>query len=280
MTPGRLLFLLLALPGILLGGCVDVDTLIQVRTDGSGTVTQKVMVSERLVAPLRALTEGLGGGEVEGRSLVMPDEADMAARAEAMGPGVRLLDVQARRRDDAEGYVARYAFDDVRALRINQNPGNLAPTAGAGAQRLGGAEHITFDFSPGPPAELTVVFPERGGREAEPRPPRGRPDGPGPDDLRAQFGNLFKGLRVAMAVQVEGTVLETDATHREGSRVTLMAIDFEELLAAPEYLDELAERRPRSLEEAKELLRDFPGIKLELAPVIRIRFVDYGLRAI
>ncbi|MDZ7754252.1 MAG: hypothetical protein U5S82_22090 [Gammaproteobacteria bacterium] len=270
---------LLALGVLLLGGCVDVDTLIQVRTDGSGTVTQKVMVSERLVAPLRALTEGLGG-DGKRRSLVMPDEEDMAARAEAMGPGVRLVDMQERRRDDAEGYVARYAFDDVRALRINQNPGNLAPGAGAGTRRLSGAEHITFDFSPGPPAELTVMFPDRGGREVEPRPPEDRPGGPGPEALRAELGELFKGLRVAMAVQVEGTVLETDATHRDGPRITLMAIDFEELLAAPEYLDELAERRPRSLEEAKELLRDFPGIKLELAPAIHIRFVDYGLRAI
>jgi len=85
---------------------------------------------------------------------------------------------------------------------------------------------------------------------------------------------------VAMTVQVEGMILETDATHRDGSRVTLMVIDFEELLEAPEYLDELTERRPRSLEEAKELLKDFPGIKLELAPAIHIRFTDYGLRAI
>lgn len=280
MTVSRLLFLVLALPGILLGGCVDVGTLIQVRGDGSGTVTRQVMVSERLVAPLRALTEGLGGGDGKGRSLVMPDEEDMAARAEAMGPGVRLVDMQERRRDGAEGYVARYAFDDVRALRINQNPGDLAPGAGAGSGRLRGAEHITFDFSPGPPSELTVMFPERGRGEVEPRPPRGGPGGPDPEALRARLGELFKGLRVTMTVQVEGTVLETDATHRDGPRITLMAIDFEELLDAPEYLDELAARRPRSLEEAKELLRDFPGIKLELAPSIHIRFVDYGLRAI
>ncbi len=280
MTTSRPLSVLLAALGALLGGCVDVDTLIQVRTDGSGTVTRTVMVSERLVAPLRALTEGLGGDDGPRQSLVMPDESALADRAEAMGPGVRVLDVEERRGDEAEGYVARYAFDDVRGLRINQNPGDLTPAAGAVAGRLGGAEHITFDFSPGPPAELTVRFPERDGTAVEPRPPGDRSDAPGADALRAQLGSLFKGLRVAMAVQVEGIVLETDATHRDGPRVTLMAIDFEELLSAPEYLDELAERRPRSLEEAKELLRDFPGIKLELAPVIRIRFMDYGLRAI
>ncbi len=280
MTALRPLSLLLASLGVVLSGCVDVDTLIQVRTDGSGTVTRTVMVSEHLVAPLRALTEGLGGGDGQRRSLVMPDEAALVARAEAMGPGVRVLDVQARRGDEAEGYVARYAFDDVSGLRINQNPGNLAPAAGDAAAGLGGTEDISFDFSPGPPAELTVRFPQRGEPRADPRPPPVGPEGPGSEALRARLGNLFKGLRVAMTVQVEGMILETDATHRDGSRVTLMVIDFEELLEAPEYLDELTERRPRSLEEAKELLKDFPGIKLELAPAIHIRFTDYGLRAI
>lgn len=275
--PSPLRLVLLALIAVLLGGCVDMDTVVKVRGDGSGVITERVLIDTRLLAPLRALGEGFGGKQGEAFSLF--DEAQLAARAEAMGEGVWLMDVDQRRDSDAEGYIARYGFSDVSRVRINQNPGELTP---GNARGLAGEEYITFDFTPGTTAELTVHMPGRAKEPGKAPPGSGtRPELPAPGTPgRAGLEALFKGLRVAVAVEVQGLILETDATHHSGERVTLMEIDFEKLLSAPEYLDKLTEERPRSLEEAKRLLKDFPGIKMELAPEVTIRFRDYGLRAI
>lgn len=262
-----------------LTGCVDVDTVVRVRGDGSGTVTERVLVSSTLFAPLRALTEGLGGDP----AFSLLDEEALAARAQAMGEGVQMVDATKRRTGDAEGYLVRYAFPDVRRLRINQNPGHAAPPAGDSAVRhLTARELITFDFTAGDVAELTVHFPRAGAGGAA-----GEDDPTGPPPVsadggteRARLETLFRGLRVAVAVEVYGTIVATDATYRDGPRVTLMELDFEELLKAPGHLDRLTERRPRTLEEAKSLLEDVPGLKVELAPEVRIRFRGYGLRVI
>lgn len=275
-------FLLIALLALGMAGCIDVDTVVQVSADGSGTVRERVLVSRTLTAPLRAMTEGLGrlqGGDPPLEPFSVLDRERLARRAERMGAGVSLVAADPVEDETGEGYVARYRFPDVTRLRINQNPGDRAPLGGGMGAAPAGEELVTFGFEPGPTPELRVRMPRKAGPEAQPEgaPPE-PPGGPAGEAMLAKAREWFRGLRVAVAVEVAGEILETNASYRDGRRVVLMELDFSELLRDTERLEALAQRRPRSLEEAKEWLRDLPGVKVETEPEVRIRFQGEGLR--
>ena len=66
--------------------------------------------------------------------------------------------------------------------------------------------------------------------------------------------------------------METNASYVDGSTVTLMDIDFANILEDEEKFKELMSANPETVEEMKELVKDNPGIKVEIEEAIRIRF--------
>jgi hypothetical protein len=79
-------------------------------------------------------------------------------------------------------------------------------------------------------------------------------------------------MKIAMAIDVEDSVVETNAIHQSGSRITLMELDFDKLLANQDKMLEMNRVKPKTLEEAKQILKDIPGIKAEMNRVVEIRF--------
>jgi hypothetical protein len=75
-----------------------------------------------------------------------------------------------------------------------------------------------------------------------------------------------------LAVEVNGSIVDTNATYRDGSRVTLMDVDFGKLMEEGDKFDELMRSAPETVEEMKELLAGVESIKVETAQNIRIRF--------
>lgn len=276
----RFIALTVALAG--LAGCIDVETVVHVRPDGSGYVEERMLMREDAVAMLGEMSAAMGdegdAGSVEAR---LVDEAKLRERARSMGEGVALLAAEPISTEAGAGYRARFAFEDINALRIDQNPGDKAPGASAGA--VPGPEPkrelVTFDFRPGPTPELVIHAPRGGGMDegdgagentpgAEPT----DPDSPEGQMATQMMRKLFDGLRVALALEVEGRIVESNATHRTDSRVTLMDLDFGRLLRDAKRLESFAARQPESIAEAKDLMRAIPGMKLELEPEVRIRF--------
>jgi hypothetical protein len=66
--------------------------------------------------------------------------------------------------------------------------------------------------------------------------------------------------------------VETDATHRDGGRITLLEMDFGALLGDPESLERLVDLESTSPEKAKALLTQTPGMKVETREEVTIRF--------
>jgi hypothetical protein len=87
----------------------------------------------------------------------------------------------------------------------------------------------------------------------------------------SRLRTVLKGLRVSLAVEVPHLVA-TSSPFVEGSRVTLLDMDFERLLADDERLEELALKRSRSLQDAKRILKDAPGFKVVSDPEVTIEF--------
>lgn len=262
--------------GILLTACVDVETVVHVKPDGSGVVEETVLMKKEMVAMMKSMAAGMGGGA----PAPLLDEAKLQESAAGMGSGVTLLDAEPITTETGEGYRARFAFADINQLRLDQNPGGRAPDAGDttdGPAAADKEEPVTFLFQAGD-EPLLVIRPPR--EEATEQSPKAEDSGNAPaglDDPGAQMAMMmmsqfFDGLRVAVYVVPEGEIIETNATHREGSRITLMEMDFGKLLKDPDRFQAFVQQEPDSLEEAKSLMKDLPGVKIDLNPEVQIRF--------
>ena len=83
---------------------------------------------------------------------------------------------------------------------------------------------------------------------------------------------MMKDFRISIQVEVDGNLVETNATYVDGSTITIMEMSFAELLKDPEQFKKLKSLDEASYEESKELLKDIPGIKIETNEKIEVIF--------
>jgi hypothetical protein len=282
-----------------LGGCLDMEKVVHVRADGSGFVEERMLMKRDALAMMQGMAKMASQpGSESGFQLL--DRGRLAEEAAGMGPGVTLTSAEALSMPEGEGYVARFAFTDVNQLTLDQNPnqpesGNAAQGGAPGKPAEGKAETpaglsgrdpgprkeaIRFDFRSGHEPELIIRSPredkapqgEAAAAEAAPDP---LPEGPEGQMALQMMQQMFKGMHVAVHVEVEGDIVETNAVFREGPRVTLMDIRFDQILADPQRFKRLAMAQPEGLEQVKTLLKDLPGVEVELNDPVRIRFAPH-----
>ena len=273
---GRLVTALI-LSGLLLAGCLRVETNIRVQADGSGTITESVLLSRELVEMATQMTEGEEAFDTL-------DEPKLRSAAANYGTGVTLQSAERLETEFGQGYVVRYGFRDVSALQLDTDAGKKLPDEigeeappDADQDETKPPELITFAFEGTAdgtgPAELVVRWPIDESDASDPgRPAETAP----PEDLDPAILDMMKGflegMRMTFTLDVGGTIIETNATHRDGPTVTLMDIDFDDLLSNREALMVMAQQESQSLSEMKPLLKAVPGLKLEVAPEVRVRF--------
>lgn len=261
---------------LLLTGCFTHDTLVRVNPDGSGTVEQTVVFQ----GPMLEMMQSFGPSGAEGGMELYSMEELEEAAAE-MGEDVRLVSVDSVFTETGgRGYTATYAFDDIRSLNINQSPTDdiSTPSGGPGGMDMAEAESkdIRFDFSPGSPARLTIFVPP-----------------PDPDSLATQpadtvmavqadsaqqamqlamLKQMLQGGGISLALEVNGSLQETNATHRDENRITLMAFDFDALLGNEEQLRTISTAQPKTVAEARALMEDIEGLTAEMQETVTVHF--------
>jgi hypothetical protein len=206
------------------------------------------------------------------------NEAKLKERTKELGEGVTYVSSSKINTKDYEGFRTTYAFTDINKVKINQDAKGKMPSAPAqeDANSKKKQEDITFVFTKGNPAELVIKLPadqvpakaEAGIQDKKPVPESEQP----PAEMKAFITRMFEGMKMALSVEVAGTILETNAAYKDGSKVTLLEMDFGKLIERPEQLQKINRVRPETLEEIRKLMKDFPGIKVELNNEVRIKF--------
>lgn len=274
-------------------GCLQADTLIKVKPDGSGTIEETFMMSKEVVGLMTGMMEQMTEGMAEPGeeppaeqpeqkqvkdAFKLFDEAKLKQEAGAKGEGVTYVSGKAISTDTFEGYSAVFAFADINKLTLNQNPSDSVPSDPSANGSEKKEEYVTFHFTKGAPATLMVKLPEEkpvkkddAAKSAE-TPEPSAAEQQEAEMMLAQMKTMFKGMKIAMAIEVQGAVVQTNATHREGSRITLMELDFGKLLEMPEKLTQFSQLQPETLEDAKKFMKDLPGIKAEMNKEVTIKF--------
>jgi hypothetical protein len=299
---------------ILFAGCFQSEVVVSVKPDGSGTITETMLMSKATVDQMKQMMEGFGKGLPDAtdeaakkrdpdakvtktetpsptKGFDLLDEKKLKEAASKMGTGVTFVSAKKLSNAKGEGYIATYAFTDINQLRIDQDRSDALPDAGGlggpggpGASGApGGAEKkkeksepITFQFKKGKVAELIIKNPQ-GAPDAKPDKSKAEKpaaeDTPGGEEMAmAMMQQMFKDMKLVVAVEVAGKIVKTDAEYVAGNRATLMEMDFGKLMANPEKFKQISKANPKTVEETKALVKGVEGIKVESKPSVSIQF--------
>lgn len=258
-----------------LTGCFTFETVINIRQDGSGTVVQEFVMTGPMLEMISMFAAQTGEPKDP------CDMEELQTQAADLGEGVALLDAVPIEADDRLGCRATFGFADINTLRINQDPGNQMPSQMAPDQPESdttAAQYMTFSFDPGHPSTLVVNIPNDLEDDLLPSDEQLAAQQNAPADSAQQamqlnmMREMLKGGRVLLALDFDGTIVQSDATYQDDGRVTIMEMDFDEFLADEAKLATLMNAQPKSTEEAKELLKTVPGIKVEANRSVEVRF--------
>jgi hypothetical protein len=256
-----------------LAGCFQVTTVVRVNPDGSGTVEESMLLSKKIIAQMDEIMRGgAGDGGAEPKPVELFDPAKLKEQARAMGEGVTYRSGEKVVTADYTGYTATFAFTDINELRLNLQSGAAGQGIGGGKET---APPIIFHFTKGPPATLTVEQPRGKPAPAAPETDMAvslAASGGMPDEESRKFAEMLTGMKFQLAIEVNGTIVATNATHREGKRITLVELDLAKLGAAAPQLEKLSRLNGGSLAQAKELLKDFPGMKVDMNDRLNVVF--------
>jgi hypothetical protein len=242
-------------------GCLRSTTVIDLKPDGSGTIVQETAMSSQALGMLQGLAGGQAGGDKPPQLF-----GEEQARKAADTMNVKFVSGEPFKTGELEGYRARYAFDDISKVTVKMDQAtDLAPGASTKKPPFG------FAFTRGAASsQLTIQMPE----QAPDGSPLQLPGAGGTSDAEkaqaaqamAMMKMMMRGLYVDVALTVNGRILKSNAPYVDGSRVTLMQIDFDKLLA-----DDSALQKLQSAKDVKSLAA-VPGLKIVAEPKVTIDF--------
>ncbi len=247
---------------ILLSGCLQSQTTIKVGRNGSGEVERTFVMKHEIVEMLA----GMSGTAPADFSLY--EDGELEAEAASMGSGVTLRSVENIDDSFGRGYKAVFVFDDINNLRVNQNPGDAVPSGDPGESTQ---ELVTFSLTQGNPARLVVMMPQSEEDEAGEVDTMDDEGAPTSEELEGMT-EFYRDMRIGFDLEIEGSIVDTNATHRSGSTITLMDIDFNRILSDPEATRRLIENQADSLIEVQDLVKNTEGISVEFQEEVSVRF--------
>ena len=255
----------------MVAGCMDSTTIVMVRKNGGGTVTETVLVNEIVAA--RVALDGAGANASN-----MVERC--RARAGRMGRGVSLVRDSAKEmsRNGMVGHQAVYSFDDVRALRLDQHP-DLSGLGRYAPQEQGKVHPITFDFEKSGQPALSIMIPPpfEKPQTAEVAGGRGVRSAVSIEQM-AVIRKLFENFRVRILVKVDGEIVRTNAKFVEKEKdtdntVTLVDMDVSKLIENDSRMNKiLAMGRIEDMDTARMKLRDLPGLRIETTGRVDVVF--------
>jgi hypothetical protein len=229
------LVLPLTLAALLSGGCLNFTNVIKLKASGAGTLETTVEIN---TAVFKQIGTMMGGGEMKGESKSSLPTADSLAADLSKVKGLRLVSQKEYKQGDVEGVKVLMAFDDINQVALDEN----LPGGKKKATRPEDQVKFSLAKQAGGTSLLAISFPDKPGdavqgdvaKKAE----GGSGKAPGPEVLQMLSG-FFKGMRILIAVDVDGTLVRSSSPYVDGNRVTLLDINMEELLKDPSALQKM-----------------------------------------
>lgn len=280
----RIAFLVASIGAMLaLNSCLQNEMTITVKADGSGTVVEETVFG----AQMSAMMGGLGGlgGEAgapkEDPLAEMFSEDKAKEKAAKMGEGVTVAKVEKIDKDGKKGGRVTYAFKDINKLKIGlssgmdalDSMGDAGPGAGAedDAEEAEDAEDpVQFKMEG---KKLTVMLPQPDKDAKAPAveiPEKEEEKSPEDAQAEAMAKAMFADMKMSVKLVIDPAIAKTDATHVEGNTITLMEMNFGELMKDDKGMKLLDQMEGKSPQEVAKLVEGIKGVKFETKEKITV----------
>lgn len=261
---------------LLLAGCLQVDTTINVKKDGSGTINEKVLMSKTFVNMMKEFAMAFNDSTTaadEDFSLFKNDE--IISDAKEYGADVKYVSHNFISNDEWEGYEAIYSFEDISKIKVQPDPDSKVAMSEdeTETETADNDEYYFFKFKKGDVSELIIDRPpiefdsdsssqESSGDDVESN----------EDELGDEAMKMMEGMKINIAINVEGKITNSNATYVEGSTITLFHMNLGEMMNNKEAFKEFKNNEPKNIEEMKQFMEKFPGMKIEIEKPVSIKF--------
>ena len=263
------IFFALLLPLTIFTGCLQVDTTVKLNKNGSGTIEEIVMMSSMVVQMMNQFMNSMPDSSGEKQEFKLFKEDELKDKASNYGDGVKYVSGKEISKDGWEGYKAVYSFKDINKLRMDTDPNKKVELDEGGTEVEN--DYFSFRFKPGNIAELIIDRPDVSMNEETESDERDSEDTQN-HQLDDNIVKMMDGMRIKISLKPEGNIIKTNASYVDGSEVTLIDLDFSKLLKNKESLERLKKNPPKSLNEMKEIVKNIPGMKIELQKPVSIKF--------
>jgi len=259
----------------LLSGCFTDSSTIKLNPDGSGTLVVVTTMKAKAIQQMKEMAKAFGGENAKEPEFFTEKEA--REKVAKMGEGVQFVSCEPVKGKDAEGQKVTYSFKDITKLKINEvsdPPGSGQGGLKAEAKK---SDPITFKFAKlaNGNSLLTIVNPKMEGDATPGEDKKKDPaEAPGdvPEEQLAMMKEMMGGLKISIQIEVAGKVIKTNSPHAKDSTVTVLEMDFDKILTDVAKFKKLAAAQPKTPDEAKALMKDFPGVKFNFEPETTIEF--------
>ena len=260
---------------VLLAGCLQVDTTINLKKDGSGTINEKVLMSKTFVNMMKEFAMAFqdSATAAEEEFSLFKDE-DIISDATEYGDDVKYLSHSFINNDEWEGYEAIYSFDDISKIKIQPDPDSKVAMSEDETESEDGSEYYFFKFKKGDVSELIIDRPEiefnkdseNGESSSEEVTEQNE------DELGEEALKMMDGMKINIAVKIDGEISSSNATYVDGSTITLFQMSLGEMMKDKEAFKEFQNKEPKNIEEMKQFIEKFPGMKIEIQKPVSVKF--------
>jgi len=191
----------------------------------------------------------------------------LKSKASEYGEGVKYVSGEEIKIDGWQGYKAIYSFEDLNKIKMEIDPNTKVENPQDDGQAT---EHFSFKFIPGDISELIIDRPDFSSKmEDEKIAIENDTENEVLDD---NFVKMMDGMTMTISLEFNGEIMETNASFIDGSKVTMLDIDFSELLKNKETLELFKKNPPDNLDELKAMVKNIPGMKVEFQKPVIIKF--------
>jgi hypothetical protein len=202
---------------------------------------------------------------------IMPSEEKLRDAAAGMGEGVRFVSMTPYKENGFDGITAVFAFDDVRklSLGIDKMMAGMDTPVGSGASdakvnvgftRQGDRTILTLGMPPIPEPDPAAADAAKQDA-AEKMPP----------EAEMMMKQLLNGLLFEVAINIEGTMIQTNAPYVDGNKIMLLQLDGTELMKGGLNMGQMMGMSSGAMNLQEQLLKT-PGVKIVTIPEVRIEF--------
>lgn len=261
------LTLLLFIPVILFSGCIKVKSNVIINKDGSGILEEQVLMSDMVVEMMNNFMSSFQDSTSAPEEFKLFKEDELKAKSSEYGEGVKYVSGEEIKIDGWQGYKAIYSFEDLNKLKMETDPNTKVESPQDDGKEN---EYFSFKFVPGDIAELIIDRPDLSSKKKDEEiTVETDAEIEGLDD---DMIKMMDGMTMTISLEFNGEIIETNASYVDESKVTMLDIDFSEILKDKESLELFKTNPPDNLDEMKVIVENIPGMKVEFKKPVIVKF--------